>query len=55
MGAHLLEQVSDLFRRQRLDEILLARGQDALEADREKIIIQKRMIILLLFPPGLKQ
>src|SRR5690242_9831618 len=40
MGAHLLEQVSPLLGRQRLDQLLLGRGQDALEADDEEFADQ---------------
>ena len=40
MGPHLFEQVPPLLGRERLDQMLFGRGQDALEADHEKIIDQ---------------
>src|SRR5262249_20202319 len=40
MGAHLFEQVSALFGRQGLDQLLLGRRQNALEANHEEIAEQ---------------
>ena len=45
MGPYLLEQVSPLFGRQRLDQVLFGGGQDALEANHDKIIDQVRVDI----------
>ena len=46
MGPHLLEQVASLLGRKRLDELLLGRGQNALQADHEKIAEQVGVNIL---------
>ena len=42
MGPDLLEQVSPLLGRERLDQMLLGRRQDALEPDHDQIIDQVR-------------
>ena len=40
MGPHLFEQVPPLLGRERLDQMLLGRGQNALEADDQQIADQ---------------
>ena len=46
MGPHLLEQVPSLLGRKRLDQLLLGGGQNALQADHEKIAQQVGVNIL---------
>jgi hypothetical protein len=46
MGPYLFEQVPPLLGRQRLDQLLFGRGQDALEADHEKVIDQVGVDVL---------
>jgi hypothetical protein len=42
VSAHLFKEVSSLLGRQRLDQVLFGRGQDALEADKENFVDQMR-------------
>ena len=46
MGPHLFEQVPPLLGRERLDQLLFGRGQDALEADHEQIADQVGVDVL---------
>ena len=46
MSPHLFEQVSALLGRQRLDQLLFGRRQDALEADHEKVTDQVGVDVL---------
>jgi hypothetical protein len=46
MGPYLLEQISPLVGRERLDQMLFGRGQDALEPDHDNIVDQVRADIL---------
>ena len=46
MGPDLLEQVPALLGRERLDEVLFGRGQDALEPDHDQVVDQVRADVL---------
>ena len=46
MGPHLFEQVPPLVRRERLDELLFGRGEDAFQADHEQVADQVGVDVL---------